>query len=153
VTLVEYGDFECPYCGQAEPVVRALLANFGDLRYVWRHLPLYNPTKISDKFRTLVEENLQRNGWGNTLWLETSVEDPGRAMTRQAVAAQVDLVIGAGGDGTIRYVANGLPTPGFRWDWYLPAPAICWLETWIFHLRKWTPSRSPLTGRYASWIW
>jgi Na+/H+ antiporter NhaA/protein-disulfide isomerase len=40
VTLVEYGDFECPYCGQAEPVVRALLANIGDLRYVWRHLPL-----------------------------------------------------------------------------------------------------------------
>jgi hypothetical protein len=40
VTLVEYDDFECPYCGQAEPVVRALLANFGDLRYVWRHLPL-----------------------------------------------------------------------------------------------------------------
>jgi Na+/H+ antiporter NhaA len=40
VTLVEYGDFECPYCGQAEPVVRALLQNMGDLRYVWRHLPL-----------------------------------------------------------------------------------------------------------------
>jgi Na+/H+ antiporter NhaA len=40
VTLVEYADFECPYCGQAEPVVRGLLADFGDLRYVWRHLPL-----------------------------------------------------------------------------------------------------------------
>ncbi|MET7491261.1 Na+/H+ antiporter NhaA [Streptomyces sp900116325] len=40
VTLVEYADFECPYCGQAEPVVRDLLADFGDLRYVWRHLPL-----------------------------------------------------------------------------------------------------------------
>jgi len=40
VTLVEYGDLECPYCGQAEPVVRELLADFGDLRYVWRHLPL-----------------------------------------------------------------------------------------------------------------
>jgi len=40
VTLVEYGDFECPYCGQAEPVVRELLADFGDLEYVWRHLPL-----------------------------------------------------------------------------------------------------------------
>jgi len=40
VTLVEYGDFECPYCGQAEPIVRELLADFGDLRYVWRHLPL-----------------------------------------------------------------------------------------------------------------
>jgi protein-disulfide isomerase len=40
VTLVEYGDFECPYCGQAEPIVRDLLADYGDLRYVWRHLPL-----------------------------------------------------------------------------------------------------------------
>ena len=40
VTLVEYGDFECPYCGRAEPVVRELLADFGDVRYVWRHLPL-----------------------------------------------------------------------------------------------------------------
>ncbi len=40
VTLVEYGDFECPYCGQAEPVIRELVADFGDLRYVWRHLPL-----------------------------------------------------------------------------------------------------------------
>jgi Na+/H+ antiporter NhaA len=40
VTVVEYGDFECPYCGQAEPVVRELLADYGDVRYVWRHLPL-----------------------------------------------------------------------------------------------------------------
>ena len=40
VTLVEYGDLECPYCGQAEPVIRELLGEFGDLRYVWRHLPL-----------------------------------------------------------------------------------------------------------------
>lgn len=40
VTLVEYGDFECPHCGRAEPVVRELLAELGDVRYVWRHLPL-----------------------------------------------------------------------------------------------------------------
>ncbi|BCJ48684.1 Na(+)/H(+) antiporter NhaA 2 [Actinoplanes sp. NBRC 14428] len=39
VTVVEYGDFQCPYCGQAEPAVRELLAD-ADLRYVWRHLPL-----------------------------------------------------------------------------------------------------------------
>ena len=38
--MVEYGDFECPYCGQAEPIVRELLADFGDVRYVFRHLPL-----------------------------------------------------------------------------------------------------------------
>jgi Na+/H+ antiporter NhaA len=41
VTLVEYGDFECPYCGRAEPVVRELVNRFGDdVRFVFRHLPL-----------------------------------------------------------------------------------------------------------------
>jgi protein-disulfide isomerase len=40
VTLLEYGDFECPFCGRAEPVVREVLADFADIRYVWRHLPL-----------------------------------------------------------------------------------------------------------------
>jgi Na+:H+ antiporter, NhaA family len=41
VTLVEYGDFQCPYCGDAYPVVRDLLERFGDkLRFVFRHLPV-----------------------------------------------------------------------------------------------------------------
>jgi hypothetical protein len=40
VTVVEYGDFECPFCGQAELVLRELLRDFTDVRYVWRHLPL-----------------------------------------------------------------------------------------------------------------
>ena len=39
VTVIEFGDFECPYCGQAEPVARELLMDT-DLRFVWRHLPL-----------------------------------------------------------------------------------------------------------------
>jgi protein-disulfide isomerase len=39
VTLVEYGDLECPYCGQAEPVIREVLHD-SDVCYVWRHLPL-----------------------------------------------------------------------------------------------------------------
>ncbi len=40
VTLVEYGDFECPYCGRAEPALRELIAEHGELRFVFRHLPL-----------------------------------------------------------------------------------------------------------------
>jgi len=40
VTVVEYGDFECPYCGKAEPAVRASLLTDADVRFVWRHLPL-----------------------------------------------------------------------------------------------------------------
>jgi protein-disulfide isomerase len=40
VTLIEYGDFECPFCARAEPVVRALLERFpSDLKFVFRHNP------------------------------------------------------------------------------------------------------------------
>ena len=39
VTVIEFGDFQCPHCGEAEPVVRELLADT-TIRYVWRHLPL-----------------------------------------------------------------------------------------------------------------
>jgi Na+/H+ antiporter NhaA len=41
LTLVEYGDFQCPYCGRAESVTRDLVQEFGDeLTFVFRHLPL-----------------------------------------------------------------------------------------------------------------
>ena len=40
VSLVEYGDFECPFCGLAEPAVRSLIAEHGELQFVFRHLPL-----------------------------------------------------------------------------------------------------------------
>jgi NhaA family Na+:H+ antiporter len=40
VTLVEYGDFQCPFCGDAYPVVRALLEDYHWLRFVFRHMPL-----------------------------------------------------------------------------------------------------------------
>lgn len=39
ITIIEFGDFECPYCGQAEPVLREVLGD-ATIRYVWRHLPL-----------------------------------------------------------------------------------------------------------------
>jgi protein-disulfide isomerase len=41
VTVVEYGDFECPNCKQAAPVLKLLLADFRDrFRFVYRHFPL-----------------------------------------------------------------------------------------------------------------
>jgi protein-disulfide isomerase len=41
ITLVEYGDYECPHCGAAHPIVKALIRNYGNqLRYVFRHFPL-----------------------------------------------------------------------------------------------------------------
>ena len=41
VTLVEYGDYECPHCGLAHPIVQRVQRHFGDqLRFVFRHFPL-----------------------------------------------------------------------------------------------------------------
>jgi len=41
ITLVEYGDYECPYCGKAYPVVKELQKRLGDrLRFVFRNFPL-----------------------------------------------------------------------------------------------------------------
>jgi protein-disulfide isomerase len=41
VTLVEYGDFECPHCGAAHPIIKTIQRHLGDrLRFVYRHFPL-----------------------------------------------------------------------------------------------------------------
>jgi diacylglycerol kinase (ATP) len=63
-------------------------------------------------FRRHVEYELKSRGWDRALWLETTTEDPGRAMTAQAVREGVDLVLGAGGDGTIRVICSGLAGTG-----------------------------------------
>jgi len=41
ITLVEYGDYQCPHCGRAYPIVKAVQEHFGDrLRFVFRNFPL-----------------------------------------------------------------------------------------------------------------
>ena len=41
VTLVEYGDFECPYCGAAYPIIKEVQGRLGErLRFVFRHFPI-----------------------------------------------------------------------------------------------------------------
>jgi protein-disulfide isomerase len=40
LTVVEYGDFGCPYCFQASRPVKSLLDRFDGLRFVWRHFPV-----------------------------------------------------------------------------------------------------------------
>jgi diacylglycerol kinase (ATP) len=75
---------------------------------------IFNPTKVTDwvTFRRHVEYELKTRGWQRALWLETTTEDPGRVMTEQAVREGVDLVLGAGGDGTIRVICSGLAGTG-----------------------------------------
>jgi diacylglycerol kinase (ATP) len=75
---------------------------------------IFNPAKVTDwiTFRRHVEYELKTRGWDRALWLETTADDPGRAMTEQAVRENVDLVLGAGGDGTIRVICSGLAHTG-----------------------------------------
>lgn len=75
---------------------------------------IYNPTKVLDvaTFVRHVDYELEVRGWRRAIWLPTTAEDPGHEMTAIAVRKQVDLVIGAGGDGTVRVIAAGLAGTG-----------------------------------------
>ncbi|GGF16173.1 diacylglycerol/lipid kinase family protein [Subtercola lobariae] len=70
---------------------------------------VYNPIKVNiEVLRAHVEAEATSAGWGETVWLETTVEDGGQGMTTKALEQNVDMVFAAGGDGTIRAVAEGL---------------------------------------------
>lgn len=68
-----------------------------------------NPVKVDlGKLRAAVAEAEADYGWGESRWYETSVEDAGQGPARQAIADGAELVIAAGGDGTVRAVAEGV---------------------------------------------
>ncbi len=74
-----------------------------------------NPSKSSaESFTAEFNALCESEGWAPPLLLETTVEDPGVGQAREALAAGVDLVVAAGGDGTARAVAevlSGSETP------------------------------------------
>ncbi len=72
---------------------------------------IVNPTKVSDDFADLMRSTAERLNW-ELLWLETTEDDPGRGMARQALEEGVDRVVAAGGDGTVRCVADALAQSG-----------------------------------------
>jgi diacylglycerol kinase family enzyme len=72
-----------------------------------------NPVKVdAPALRTALAAAEQRYGWGETLWLETTEDDPGTGQAREALERGVDVVIAAGGDGTVRTVAETLQGTG-----------------------------------------
>lgn len=74
---------------------------------------VYNPTKVDvDRLKTSVAAHEAESGWGETLWYETSVDDAGQGMGAAAVAAGAAVVLAAGGDGTVRAVAEALRATG-----------------------------------------
>ncbi|HEY5222380.1 MAG TPA: diacylglycerol kinase family protein [Microbacteriaceae bacterium] len=74
---------------------------------------VYNPIKVDlDAVKAAVAAGETANGWGQTLWFETSKEDAGQGPTKEALAAGATMVIAAGGDGTVRAVAEAVYDSG-----------------------------------------
>lgn len=70
---------------------------------------IYNPIKVDlDALKAVVATEQDAAGWGETLWFETSVEDPGAGATEAALAKGVAMIVVAGGDGTVRAVAEAM---------------------------------------------
>ena len=70
-----------------------------------------NPSKVDDDaetFRASLTDALKHAGWDEPLWLETTVDDPGRGQAETAVRERVDLVLVHGGDGTVMWTVTGL---------------------------------------------
>jgi diacylglycerol kinase (ATP) len=68
---------------------------------------VYNPIKVDlDAIKRVVAAAEADAGWAETLWFETSKEDPGQGAARAAIDAGATVVIAAGGDGTVRAVAE-----------------------------------------------
>ncbi|WP_177170113.1 diacylglycerol kinase family protein [Propionibacterium cyclohexanicum] len=75
---------------------------------------IYNPHRMADEmvFRRQIANELAGEHWEAPLWLPTTPDDAGQGMVATALSRGADLVIGAGGDGTIRVIAQSLAGSG-----------------------------------------
>ncbi|GAA0933039.1 hypothetical protein GCM10009554_17910 [Kribbella koreensis] len=75
---------------------------------------IVNPIKVGDgvAFRRKVTRALAVRGFDDPLWLETREDDPGNAMAKRAIENESDLILVAGGDGTVRVVCAALSGTG-----------------------------------------
>jgi diacylglycerol kinase family enzyme len=74
---------------------------------------VYNPVKVdADSLRAQVTHFSRQAGWADPLFFTTTIEDLGQGPTREAVASGVDAVLVAGGDGTVRAVAEAIAGTG-----------------------------------------
>jgi protein-disulfide isomerase len=98
VTLVEYGDYQCPYCAIAHPIVQELLRERPDpVRYVYRHFPLTNVHPYAEVAAETAEDaGRHRRFWRMHDWLFTHQDqlDPVRLVAGlDEVGLPVDEVV------------------------------------------------------------
>ena len=136
LTVVEYGDYQCPYCGQAYPIVEQLRTDFADsMRFVFRNLPLADVHPHAEAAAEVAEAvGLQGKFWEiHDALYENQHDLSASALLRyvEEVGADVNSAtkdIADGGprqrveadfEGAIRSDANGTPTffvNGVRYD-------------------------------------
>ncbi len=74
---------------------------------------IYNPVKVPvDELHRAVEAQEQLQGWAPSRWYETTADDPGGELARAALTEHPAVVIVAGGDGTVRAVAEAVAPSG-----------------------------------------
>ena len=94
VTVVEYGDFECPSCGQAYPAVNMLLKHFGDrMRFVFRHFPLREVHPLAELAAEAAEAaGAQHKFWHmHNLLFEHQLHLKAKSLRQYAGEAGLDL--------------------------------------------------------------
>lgn len=94
VTLVEYGDYECPHCGRAQPVLKRVQERLGDrLRLVFRHFPLAEMHPLATGAAELAEAaDAQGKFWPmhDTLFAHQDALEP-PALLRHAQGLHLDV--------------------------------------------------------------
>ena len=81
-----------------------------DGRRPLRAAVIVNPNRVEglDELRATIRDELTAAGWPEPRWFETTAEDPGTGQAREAVAGGAEVVLVAGGDGTVRACIEGL---------------------------------------------
>ena len=127
VTLVEYGDYQCPSCGAAYPMIKQLQAQFSDdLRFVFRNFPLteIHPDALSaamtaefaDAHRHFWEvhhalyENQSQLGWPLYEAIASKLRLPTDALQSALEAGTYEKKIRDDFNGGVRSGVNGTPT-------------------------------------------
>jgi protein-disulfide isomerase len=130
--VVEYGDYQCPYCGQAYPIVKQLQKEFGDdIRLIFRNLPLADVHPRAEAAAEVAEAiGLQGKFWEihDTLFenqrdlsteglmryikevggdVERATKDIQGGAPRQRVEADFEGAIRSGANGTPTFFVNG----------------------------------------------
>jgi protein-disulfide isomerase len=106
LTLLEYGDYQCPYCGQAYPIVEQIRAQFADsIRFVFRNLPLADVHPHAEA----AAETAEAVGLQGKFWeIHDTLFENQRDLSDKALRRYVDAV-GADAEEAAKAIAGGRP--------------------------------------------